>query len=401
VNRLRTAAALALVLAALHPARAQAQRDTIRLAAPRDTVPAAARGDSIRMFDGDSAEAAGADTATGARRTPARWAAPFSVEGSGRATPSRPPREVVWIHPDSIQREEEPAAADSAGEGGDVGTLETGADSIQAPPRRTSTRRAASADSASEGRRSTRRTAASGDETEGRRSTRTASEDEGSSEGRRSTRTASTEGEESTAGRRTTSRATEEEGDSTPRRSSTRRTASDEGETETRRASGDGDAAEGRRATTARSATGTRGRTHTVAAGETLYGIARKYGATSAQLRALNPDVEWQNLDVGTVLRLPPARTGTTPARPASPPGERSATRAGEASGQRAPPRATTPPAASTRRRTHTVATGETLYGLARRYGVTVEAIKAANDMEGDAVRIGQTLVIPRAPTPR
>src|SRR5687768_17992207 len=45
-----------------------------------------------------------------------RWAAPFSVEGSGRATPSRPPREVVWIHPDSIRREEDPAAADRSEE---------------------------------------------------------------------------------------------------------------------------------------------------------------------------------------------------------------------------------------------------------------------------------------------
>jgi LysM repeat protein len=44
------------------------------------------------------------------------------------------------------------------------------------------------------------------------------------------------------------------------------------------------------------------------------------------------------------------------------------------------------------------VAARETLYGIARRYGVTVDALKAANRLTGDALRTGQTLVIPAAP---
>jgi LysM repeat protein len=44
------------------------------------------------------------------------------------------------------------------------------------------------------------------------------------------------------------------------------------------------------------------------------------------------------------------------------------------------------------------VASGETLFGIARKYGVTVDAIRAANQLEGDRVRIGQTLVIPPKP---
>jgi LysM repeat protein len=43
------------------------------------------------------------------------------------------------------------------------------------------------------------------------------------------------------------------------------------------------------------------------------------------------------------------------------------------------------------------VAAHETLYGIARRYGVTVDAIKAANHLTGDTVRPGQTLTIPAA----
>ena len=45
--------------------------------------------------------------------------------------------------------------------------------------------------------------------------------------------------------------------------------------------------------------------------------------------------------------------------------------------------------------RTHRVAPGETLWGIARRYGVTVEEVRAANRLEDDRVRIGQTLTIP------
>lgn len=62
--------------------------------------------------------------------------------------------------------------------------------------------------------------------------------------------------------------------------------------------------------------------------------------------------------------------------------------------------------AASTRRsgtaaasgRTHTVEDGETLWGIARRFDTTVEAVRAANEMdEDDTIRPGQTLRIPRA----
>lgn len=45
--------------------------------------------------------------------------------------------------------------------------------------------------------------------------------------------------------------------------------------------------------------------------------------------------------------------------------------------------------------RTHVVVRGDTLYGIARRYGVRPEEIRAANRMESDVVRIGQKLVIP------
>jgi LysM repeat protein len=44
---------------------------------------------------------------------------------------------------------------------------------------------------------------------------------------------------------------------------------------------------------------------------------------------------------------------------------------------------------------THTVTSGDTLFSLSRRYGTTVPAIKSANGLNSDLIRIGQTLTIP------
>jgi LysM repeat protein len=50
---------------------------------------------------------------------------------------------------------------------------------------------------------------------------------------------------------------------------------------------------------------------------------------------------------------------------------------------------------ASSSGRSHTVTRGETLYGLARKYGTSVTKIKSANGLSGDMIRIGQKLKIP------
>lgn len=44
---------------------------------------------------------------------------------------------------------------------------------------------------------------------------------------------------------------------------------------------------------------------------------------------------------------------------------------------------------------THTVVSGDTLFSLARRYGTSVSAIKSANGLSSDLIRVGQTLTIP------
>lgn len=100
-------------------------------------------------------------------------------------------------------------------------------------------------------------------------------------------------------------------------------------------------------------------RTHKVEWGETWYGIARRYEVAPAALATANPDIDPERLRSGQVLRIP----ATGAARP----------------GQR----------------THTVAAGETLWSIARRYGVSVDQLRQANRLRDDQVRSGQTLIVP------
>jgi peptidoglycan DL-endopeptidase LytF len=107
-------------------------------------------------------------------------------------------------------------------------------------------------------------------------------------------------------------------------------------------------------------------RTHRVEWGETWFGIARLYSIPSAALAAANPQADPERIRTGQVLRIP----GADPARR---PGQRS----------------------------HVVRSGDSLWGIARQYGVTMEQVRRANRLPDDQVRLGQTLIIPPAETSR
>jgi LysM repeat protein len=116
-----------------------------------------------------------------------------------------------------------------------------------------------------------------------------------------------------------------------------------------------------------------------VAAGETFMAIARRYNVSFTALLNSNPGIDPERLRPDQVVRVPAGGTPTasgTPAAGGTPP-------------------ARSAPAATPRTRTHTVAQGETLWSIARRYNVTVDQLRTANRLQGDNVRIGQTLTIP------
>jgi membrane-bound lytic murein transglycosylase D len=61
------------------------------------------------------------------------------------------------------------------------------------------------------------------------------------------------------------------------------------------------------------------------------------------------------------------------------------------------PPRSGSSSTGAAAGRTHKVEDGESLWGIARKYEVTVDAVRAANDMDSETIQPGQTLRIPRA----
>lgn len=108
---------------------------------------------------------------------------------------------------------------------------------------------------------------------------------------------------------------------------------------------------------------------YTVVEGDTLWGIARRFGTTVDALVEVNGISEAEFLRPGQVLRVPSTGEGT-PRRPV---------------------------VAST----YTVRKGDTLWAIALKTGVPVEQLAEVNGIRGDRLQIGQKLVIPTGPAAR
>ncbi|MDE6512241.1 MAG: LysM peptidoglycan-binding domain-containing protein, partial [Muribaculaceae bacterium] len=156
---------------------------------------------------------------------------------------------------------------------------------------------------------------------------------------------------------------------------------------------------------------------HKVAAGETLTTIAAKYGVQAADIRTAN-NLRRNAVRVGQVLTI----NGVNPDLAASARKEAeqlvaAVTAADQASSQTqaqqkktadaaaktpkkkepAAPAKKQPTAAAKKQKatTHTIKSGENLGRIAKKYGVTVDAIKKANGLKSDAIRAGKELKIP------
>ena len=112
---------------------------------------------------------------------------------------------------------------------------------------------------------------------------------------------------------------------------------------------------------------------HTVSTGETVWGLAQRYGTTVSAIVKANSLGSSAMIRIGQSLTIPGVKASTT----------------------------TTSTAASTAKTTtasatHKVSSGDTVSGLAVKYGTTVSAIVKANSLGSNAmIRIGQSLTIP------
>jgi len=137
------------------------------------------------------------------------------------------------------------------------------------------------------------------------------------------------------------------------------------------------------------------GATHRVEPGETLYAVGRRYQVPPATLMALNHLTPPANLAVGQVLLLKAGEPGPPQAAVAAgsaaiqPAGRRNPALYVPKTVALAPPVAPAATAAATQ---HTVAAGETLYSIARRYNLKVADLQAWNAKLDPNVRVGEVL---------
>ncbi len=117
---------------------------------------------------------------------------------------------------------------------------------------------------------------------------------------------------------------------------------------------------------------------YTVTAGDSVSALAVRFNVRKADILALNPALRKNPnaLYVGQKVKLPAGTDVTVKAKP----------------------RKATPAKASAKDGvTYTVKSGDVLGGIAIRHGVTVAAIKKANNLKNDVIWVGQKLVIPGA----
>jgi LysM repeat protein len=115
--------------------------------------------------------------------------------------------------------------------------------------------------------------------------------------------------------------------------------------------------------------------TYTVQWGDWLNKIAAQFGVTTQALIAANPGINPNFITPGQVLNIPSGTTGLTPVPPSNPP-------PGNPS-------------------TYTVQRGDWIYALARRFGVPVASLLAANPgINPNLLYPGQVLTIPSGSTP-
>jgi LysM repeat protein len=106
---------------------------------------------------------------------------------------------------------------------------------------------------------------------------------------------------------------------------------------------------------------------HTVARGDTFYGLAQRYGVTASDIARVNPGVDATRLQVGQKLTIPAPRAEAPVVGGAGDGG----------------------------RGVYVVKRGDTLTRIAQQHGITVQALKDMNGLVMDRIIIDQKLKVP------
>lgn len=122
---------------------------------------------------------------------------------------------------------------------------------------------------------------------------------------------------------------------------------------------------------------------YTVQRGDSLFLIGKRFGVSATAIKTAN-SLAGDDIYPGQKLVIP---------APGTVPGTAPATNAGDTSPETAPGA----PATGDSTVRHTVQQGDSLYLIAQKYWVSVEALKSANGLTGDEIYPGQVLVIPGA----
>lgn len=140
---------------------------------------------------------------------------------------------------------------------------------------------------------------------------------------------------------------------------------------------------------------------HEVLPKETLYGIAKQYGTTVAELKKNNPSLENQGLQLGQILIVSASKTADAKQNPKQIPAVIVDEKAVLTKNS---PKTNTQISSTPKETvveilgglTHEVLQKETKYGIARHYGILVSDLEKANpELLDTALKMGQKLIIP------
>ena len=117
---------------------------------------------------------------------------------------------------------------------------------------------------------------------------------------------------------------------------------------------------------------------HTIVKGDSFYTLAKKYNVGWKAIGDANPGVDSSKLKIGQKIKIPaPKSSGTAPT----------------AIGSGAVP-------AESAEKTYVVKSGDNLMKIAKTHGISLKALRSANKLKTDQIKVGQKLAIPAKAAP-